>query len=168
MTAGFELNVLRGKQPYRWTIWIYLGTRYSCLLMFIVFFIHNDSGHVPCQPFIIANYALSYASWAFASLIIVLRIIAIWDRNIVVSLIAVSTLLAGLGLNIRTLTKVRGVLSLTPTSDTIPSSDTSNFLPVPRPITIKFDIQCLVSVINTLQPFFTAKSKTGGPLSNYG
>ncbi|KAH8984002.1 hypothetical protein EDB86DRAFT_169820 [Lactarius hatsudake] len=106
MTAGFELNVLRGKQPYRWTIWIYLGTRYSCLLMFIVFFIHNDSGHVPCQPFIIANYALSYVSWAFASLIIVLRIIAIWDRNIIVSLIAVSTLLAGLGLNIRTLTKI--------------------------------------------------------------
>ncbi|KAH9173730.1 hypothetical protein EDB89DRAFT_685629 [Lactarius sanguifluus] len=106
MTAGFELDVLRGKQPYRWTIWIYLGTRYSCLLMFIIFFIHNDSGHVPCQPFIIANYALSYVSWAFASLIIVLRIIAIWDRNIIVSLIALSTLLAGLGLNIRTLTKI--------------------------------------------------------------
>ncbi|KAH9051921.1 hypothetical protein EDB87DRAFT_628354 [Lactarius vividus] len=106
MTAGFELNVLRGKQPYRWTIWIYLGTRYSCLLMFIVFFIHNDGGHVPCQLFLLANYALSYVSWAFASLIIVLRIIAIWDRNIIVSSIAISTLLAGLGLNIRTLTKI--------------------------------------------------------------
>ncbi|KAI9439562.1 hypothetical protein H4582DRAFT_1536120 [Lactarius indigo] len=113
MTAGFELDVLRGKQPYRWTIWIYLGTRYACLLMFIVFFIHNDAGHVPCQPFIIANYALSYVSWGFASLIIVLRIIAIWDRNIIVSLIAFSTLLTGLGLNIRTLTKIESTYDST-------------------------------------------------------
>ncbi|KAI9456847.1 hypothetical protein BJY52DRAFT_535964 [Lactarius psammicola] len=104
-TAGFELNVLRGKQPYRWTIWLYLGTRYTLLLMFIIFFIHND-GHVPCQPFIIANFALSYASWAFASLIIVLRVIAIWDRNIIVSSIALSMWLAGLGINIRTVTMI--------------------------------------------------------------
>ncbi|KAH9016128.1 hypothetical protein EDB85DRAFT_769336 [Lactarius pseudohatsudake] len=111
-TAGLELNVLRGKQPYRWTIWVsfepsfrfidaslnalrlYLGTRYTLLLMFIVVFIHND-GHVPCQPFIIANFALSYASWGFASLIIVLRVIAIWDRHVVVSSIALSMWLAG-------------------------------------------------------------------------
>ncbi|KAI9456852.1 hypothetical protein BJY52DRAFT_536213 [Lactarius psammicola] len=105
-TAGFELNVLRGKQPYRWTIWLYLGTRYTMLLSFILFFIQNDGGHVPCRPFIITNYALSYASWAFASLIIVLRVIAIWDRNVVVSSIALSTWLAGLGLNIRTVTMI--------------------------------------------------------------
>src|ERR1700733_4124760 len=52
---------------------IYLGTRYTNLLMFVIFFIHNDAGHVPCkvslacfstqgdcsypvQPFIIMNY----------------------------------------------------------------------------------------------------------------
>ncbi|KAI9439564.1 hypothetical protein H4582DRAFT_1941585 [Lactarius indigo] len=104
-TAGFELNVLRGKQPYKWTIWLYLGTRYSLLLMFIVVFIHND-GHVPCQPFIIANFVLSYASWGFASLIIVLRVIAIWNHNVVVSSIALSMWLAGLGVNIRTVTRI--------------------------------------------------------------
>ncbi|KAI9456859.1 hypothetical protein BJY52DRAFT_1417012, partial [Lactarius psammicola] len=102
-TAGFELNVLRGKQPYKWTIWLYLGTRYSCLLMYIVFFILNNSSHVPCQPFVIANYTLPIVSWGFATLIIVLRIIAIWDRNVVVSSIALSMWLAGLGLNIRTI-----------------------------------------------------------------
>ncbi|KAI9456849.1 hypothetical protein BJY52DRAFT_536330 [Lactarius psammicola] len=105
-TAGFELNVLRGKQPYKWTIWLYLGTRYTLFLMFIIFFIDNDGGHVPCQSLIIANFALSYASWAFASLIIVLRVIAIWDHNIIVSSIALSMWLAGLGLNIRTVTMI--------------------------------------------------------------
>ncbi|KAI9434965.1 hypothetical protein H4582DRAFT_2080274 [Lactarius indigo] len=70
-TAGFELNALRGKQPYGWTIW-----------------------------------ALSYASWAFASLIIVLRITAIWNRNTIVSSIALFMWLAGLGVSIRTLTMI--------------------------------------------------------------
>ncbi|KAH9172790.1 hypothetical protein EDB89DRAFT_862214 [Lactarius sanguifluus] len=78
-TAGFELDVLRGKRPYKWTIWLYLGTRYTLLLMFIMFFIDNDAGHVPCQSFIIANFALSYISWGFASLIIVLRVQVIYN-----------------------------------------------------------------------------------------
>ncbi|KAF8261505.1 hypothetical protein EI94DRAFT_1705494 [Lactarius quietus] len=47
---------LARQQPYRWTIWIYLATRYSCLLMFIIFFIHNDAGNVPCKPLILMNY----------------------------------------------------------------------------------------------------------------
>ncbi|KAI9456848.1 hypothetical protein BJY52DRAFT_1417004 [Lactarius psammicola] len=117
-TAGFELSILRGKRPYRWTIWLYLGTRYTCLLMFIVFFINNDGGgQVSCQPLIIADFALAYACWAFASLIIVLRVqvltvqhgdtkvlnvarfrIAIWNRNTIVSAIVLSMWLAGLGI----------------------------------------------------------------------
>ncbi|KAI9439565.1 hypothetical protein H4582DRAFT_1536949 [Lactarius indigo] len=105
-TAGFELNALRGKQPYGWTIWLYLGTRYTCLLTFILFFIQNDAGQVPCQPLVITSFALSYASWAFASLIIVLRITAIWNRNTIVSSIALFMWLAGLGVSIRTLTMI--------------------------------------------------------------
>jgi hypothetical protein len=70
LTAGFELDVLRGKLPYRPTIWVgvyavpvgyhhqrqltskqlYLGTRYSALLTFIVFLIRADGSiKVPCQ-----------------------------------------------------------------------------------------------------------------------
>jgi len=56
----------------------------------------------------ITSFALPYASWAFASLIIVLRVIAIWNRNILVSLISVGIWLGGLGLNIRNLTMVEG------------------------------------------------------------
>ena len=65
-TMGFELDVLRGKRPYRWTIWVshpsqlinahhlngrqlYLGTRYVGLASFVVFFIDTDSGKVPCH-----------------------------------------------------------------------------------------------------------------------
>ncbi|KAH8997695.1 hypothetical protein EDB86DRAFT_897693 [Lactarius hatsudake] len=105
-TMGFELDVLRGKRPYKWTIWPYLGTRYFGLAAFIVFFVDTDGGKVPCQPLIVANYALPYVSWAFASLIIVIRVIAIWNRHIIMSSIAIATWLAGLGLNMRNLAMV--------------------------------------------------------------
>lgn len=105
-TMGFELDILRGKRPYRWTIWLYLGTRYTGLAAFIIFFVDTDGGRVPCKPLILANYALPYVSWAFASLIIVVRVIAIWNRHIIVSSITVAAWLAGLGLNVRNLTMV--------------------------------------------------------------
>ncbi|KAI0258208.1 hypothetical protein BC834DRAFT_975362 [Gloeopeniophorella convolvens] len=106
-TAGFELDVLRGKRPYRWTIWIYLGCRYTGLLSFIFFFIDTDGGKISCQPFDVVNFALPYASWSLASLIIVLRVIAIWDRNVIVSLVTVGAWLCGLGFNVWNLTLVK-------------------------------------------------------------
>jgi len=60
-----------------------------------------DGSNVPCQPLTIASSAMGYASWSFASLIILIRIIAIWERNILVALIAIGVWLGGLALNIR-------------------------------------------------------------------
>jgi len=71
--------------------------------MFIIFFIHNDAGNVPCKPLILMNYALDMICWAFASLIIVLRIMAIWDRSILVSSIAFSVWSTAFGLSIRSI-----------------------------------------------------------------
>ncbi|KAH9016125.1 hypothetical protein EDB85DRAFT_2295349, partial [Lactarius pseudohatsudake] len=124
-SAGFELDVLRRKRPYKWTIWLYLGTRYTLVLVFIIFYIDDDAGRVSCKPLITANFTLSYISWGFASLIIVLRVqviystagdpkvlnvarfrIAIWGRNIVVSSIALTMWLAGLGVHIRSITLI--------------------------------------------------------------
>ncbi|KAH9954911.1 hypothetical protein BGW80DRAFT_381135 [Lactifluus volemus] len=103
-TASFELDVLRGKRPYRWTIWLYLGTRYTALLAFILYFIGTDGGKVSCQPFGIALFALAYASWTFASLIMVLRVIAIWNHKRLVKFLAVGLWLVALALNIYSLT----------------------------------------------------------------
>ncbi|KAI0291214.1 hypothetical protein B0F90DRAFT_1778573 [Multifurca ochricompacta] len=117
-TAGFELDVLKGKRPYRWTIWIYLGTRYITLLAFIISFIDMDGPKLPCKPFVVTYFALPYASWAFASLIIVLRVIAIWNRNIFVSLIAVGSWLGGLGLNLRSTSNSKVESSYNPILET--------------------------------------------------
>jgi len=50
--------------------------------------------------------ALIYTSWAFASFIIVLRVMAIWNRNIIVSVIAVGVWLGGFSVDLWTLTAV--------------------------------------------------------------
>ncbi|KAI0246156.1 hypothetical protein BJV78DRAFT_192697 [Lactifluus subvellereus] len=106
-TAGFELDVLRGKRPYRWTIWLYLGTRYCGLLLFILVLVGEDGGKVSCQPFVNANAIMISASWTFASLIIVLRVIAIWNRQRIVSFLSVSVWLAGIATLIYSLATVR-------------------------------------------------------------
>jgi len=76
--------------------------------MFIIFFIHNDVGHVPCKPFMIMNYGFDIVSWAFASLIILLRVIAIWDYNRLVSSISFSAWSTAFGFSIRTLWQIGG------------------------------------------------------------
>jgi len=108
-TTGFELDALRGKRRYGWTIWLYLGTRYTGLLAFILFFLNKDGPRVPCKPMMIASFALPYACWAFASLIIAIRVIAIWNRNLIVSSIALGVWAGGLALNIRSLTQIDGI-----------------------------------------------------------
>ncbi|KAH9956479.1 hypothetical protein BGW80DRAFT_1466352 [Lactifluus volemus] len=121
-TLGFELDVLRGKRPYRRTIWVghnvmprsspppkskqlYLGTRYTALLAFIVYFIDIDSSVIlPCQLVTTTSYVrVPHSITHFATAIecdFDPRRIAIWDRNIFVSLLVIGTWLGDLGLNI--------------------------------------------------------------------
>ncbi|KAI0248162.1 hypothetical protein BJV78DRAFT_1285029 [Lactifluus subvellereus] len=108
-TAGFELDVLRGKRPYRWSIWLYLGTRYSGLIVFILTLVGEDGGKVSCQPFADANAVFIHASWPFASLIIVLRVIAIWNRQRIVSFLSVGIWLAVVGTLLHSLTTVKAL-----------------------------------------------------------
>ncbi|KAH9962060.1 hypothetical protein BGW80DRAFT_867783 [Lactifluus volemus] len=108
VTAGFELDILRGKLPYRRTIWLYLGTRYSGLFVFIMVVIRMDGpAKLSCQASIAID-ALANASWVFASILFALRVIAIWDRNVFVTSLVIGTWLAGLALNIYSLTGLRG------------------------------------------------------------
>ncbi|KAI0246162.1 hypothetical protein BJV78DRAFT_193727 [Lactifluus subvellereus] len=108
-TSVFELDILRGKRPYRWTIWLYLGTRYTALLSFILTLIGEDGGKFSCQPFAVADSVLMYASWAFASLIIVLRVIAIWNRQRIVSFLSICVWLAGVASIIHGMTLVKAL-----------------------------------------------------------
>ncbi|KAI0309962.1 hypothetical protein OF83DRAFT_1179041 [Amylostereum chailletii] len=72
-TLTYEWTVLSRKRPYRWTIWHYT----------IVFLI------------------CAYVSVALGSFLVVLRVIAIWERNILVSVFSSLLWLTSIALNFR-------------------------------------------------------------------
>ncbi|KAI0048708.1 hypothetical protein FA95DRAFT_1557795 [Auriscalpium vulgare] len=100
-TCGFELDVLRGRRPYRWTIWIYVGCRVSALVTFMILAIETDaSGLTRCTAWDLVAYTLTYMTMGFASLLMLLRITAIWNWNTFVVSVSFLAWLASIGLNI--------------------------------------------------------------------
>ncbi|KAI0248209.1 hypothetical protein BJV78DRAFT_834923 [Lactifluus subvellereus] len=143
-TAGFELDVLRGKQPYRWTIWLYLGTRCCGLLVFILSIIGEDGGKFSCQAFMNADALLMCASWAFASLIIALRVIAIWNRQRLVSFLSVCVWLAGIVSIIHSMTLAKALYN--PNQDTCTLLGFHNYLSA-TVVALVVDIVLLMSML---------------------
>ncbi|KAI0052414.1 hypothetical protein FA95DRAFT_1601789 [Auriscalpium vulgare] len=81
-TLDYEWSVLTGKRPYRWTIWIYSITRLSTLIGIILNLVgFNLESEIDCQAWIINELIFAYIAFASASVLIVLRIAAIWNRN---------------------------------------------------------------------------------------
>ncbi|KAI0275789.1 hypothetical protein BGY98DRAFT_990649 [Russula aff. rugulosa BPL654] len=84
-TLDFELDIIQGRRPYQWTIWIYSLARSALLIAIILNLIDFDvTSSMDCQVF-------AYVSLVSASLLIVLRVIAIWDKNKFAVAIAVIT-----------------------------------------------------------------------------
>ncbi|KAI9458088.1 hypothetical protein F5148DRAFT_1287501 [Russula earlei] len=80
-TLDYEWNILRGHRPYRWTIWIYTLTRTTTLAAVILTFINLDmTTPINCQVTVTSELIFSYISVAAASLLIVLRVVAIWNK----------------------------------------------------------------------------------------
>ncbi|KAI0043853.1 hypothetical protein FA95DRAFT_1574840 [Auriscalpium vulgare] len=100
VTCDFELAVLTGRRPYRWTIWIYVGCRVSLLVTLICGIIPLE--YTKCRT-------SAYFAIGLASSMIVLRIIAIWDRNVYACGLAIAVWLGSFALNIRHVTLVHSV-----------------------------------------------------------
>ncbi|KAI0277121.1 hypothetical protein BGY98DRAFT_981948 [Russula aff. rugulosa BPL654] len=92
MTLDFELDVIRGRRPYRWTIWIYSLTRLSTLMAVILNFVAFDTTTpINCQTLITFQLTFGYLGLVSASLLIIFRIIAIWNKHRLVVGIAIIT-----------------------------------------------------------------------------
>ncbi|KAN0118718.1 hypothetical protein V8E52_004829 [Russula decolorans] len=105
ITLDYEWNVIRGRRPYRWTIWIYSLTRVAALATVALNIYSIDvMTQINCQVTINLQFIFAYLAFATSSLLIVLRIIAIWDRKRIIVAFA-----AGLwGINVAFL--IQGVL----------------------------------------------------------
>ncbi|KAF8487444.1 hypothetical protein DFH94DRAFT_27586 [Russula ochroleuca] len=98
-TLDYEWEVIRGKRPYRWTIWIYSSTRVVTFLAVILNMIGFDAtSEINCQVWIIFAVTFSYFSFFLASLLLLLRVIAIWNRSKIIIAITMSIWLTDLAL----------------------------------------------------------------------
>ncbi|KAI0045341.1 hypothetical protein FA95DRAFT_1561225 [Auriscalpium vulgare] len=110
VTCKYELAVLTGRRTYRWTIWIYVWCRISTLISFICIIIPKDfTGLTNCRAWDVAVYTWGYIAMSLASSIIILRIIAIWDRNVYVSVLSMAVWIGSFTLNVRHITLVRSI-----------------------------------------------------------
>ncbi|KAH9958707.1 hypothetical protein BC827DRAFT_546546 [Russula dissimulans] len=94
-TLDYEWSVIRGNRPYRWTIWVYSCTRVATLVSLIEnIIVFNVSSQINCQLWLTFELIFSHIGVATASFLIVLRVIAVWNKNKIVNAIALSAWVA--------------------------------------------------------------------------
>ncbi|KAH9962366.1 hypothetical protein BC827DRAFT_1383527 [Russula dissimulans] len=131
----YEWSIIRGHRPYRWTIWIYSTARLATLLAVIVNLVLRDVTILTptsCRIWMIFQFVsplfvdllflirrhsvlpdlthfqvFAYMTFSLSSLLIVLRIIAIWNWNKFVMAFAVATWLTNASFLIEGTTQVR-------------------------------------------------------------
>ncbi|KAH9981977.1 hypothetical protein BJV74DRAFT_59566 [Russula compacta] len=109
-TLDYEWSVIRGHRPYRWSIWVYSAARAATLMAVILSLVALDiSPPYNCQVLVTLEFTSGYVAIAASSLLIVLRIIAIWNRNRVVVVIALVTWAANFSIIIHGAVQLRSV-----------------------------------------------------------
>ncbi|KAH9967224.1 hypothetical protein BC827DRAFT_1264088 [Russula dissimulans] len=90
-TLDYEWSVIRGSRPYRWTIWLHSLARVATLVGVFTNMIGFDvSKPINCQLWVTFELIFGYTAIAGASLLMALRLIAIWKRNRIVYAITMS------------------------------------------------------------------------------
>ncbi|KAH9958703.1 hypothetical protein BC827DRAFT_546237 [Russula dissimulans] len=113
-TLDYELDVLRGRRPYRWTIWIYSFTRVTTLVAVILSLIDLNTVtplRLDCQAWITFELTFSYLGLAAASILIVFRIIAIWNKNKVTVAVAATVWVVNVLVMIQGIARLRSAWS---------------------------------------------------------
>ncbi|KAH9976466.1 hypothetical protein BJV77DRAFT_603156 [Russula vinacea] len=107
-TLDYEWRVIRGDLPYRWTIWIYSVARVSALVGLILCLSSMDvATQINCQPWILFAFMFFCLSATAASLLIVLRTIAIWNRNKVVVALTIMVWGMSIGFHLQNVVRLR-------------------------------------------------------------
>jgi len=142
-TLGYEWRVIKGRQPYRWTIWIYSLTRLATLMtvitnMIAISIISQTNcqvcGSEPCVNFPTSPPSINYGSgvwvvlsaifaavtFASSALLFALRAIVIWNKN--KGIIAAATIVCGVNI----LFLIQGVLGIHSSWAAAPASGTCN------------------------------------------
>ncbi|KAH9954853.1 hypothetical protein BC827DRAFT_921768 [Russula dissimulans] len=118
-TLDYEWSVIRRHRPYRWTIWLYSLTRVATLVSAIIVIVGFDTSRpINCQLWVTFSLIFAYTAVSTASLLIVLRVNAIWNKNRTVYAISMSAWVANVSCLINATVRLRGTWSVTDNSCT--------------------------------------------------
>ncbi|KAH9954625.1 hypothetical protein BC827DRAFT_954146 [Russula dissimulans] len=81
INLDYEWGVIRGRYPYRWTIWIYSLTRLATLMAVILDLLIINVATTNCEVWFKIGFAFGNLTISLASLLILLRIVAIWNKS---------------------------------------------------------------------------------------
>ncbi|KAN0109067.1 hypothetical protein V8E52_009701 [Russula decolorans] len=108
-TLDFEWSVIRRHQRYRWTIWIYTASRLSGLAVIILILVNfYGTSPINCQAWVTSGWAFSaLGGYGLSSILIMLRIFAIWERSKVIIAISFAIWVINLGFQLAGIVKIR-------------------------------------------------------------
>jgi len=113
-TLDYEFDIIRGHRPYRWSIWIYSITRAATLMAIILNLIDlNTMTPINCQIWLTFELIFAYLGLAAASLLIVLRVIAIWNKGRIIVATATTLWVTNIVIMIQGIVRLRSNWSAT-------------------------------------------------------
>ncbi|KAF8497438.1 hypothetical protein F5888DRAFT_1889571 [Russula emetica] len=109
-TLDFEWSVIRRHQRYRWTIWIYSVSRLSGLAVIILLLVNfYNTSPVNCQAWVTFSWVFGIlGGYSLSSILIMLRIFAIWDKNKAIMATSAAIWVINLGFQLTGIVKTRG------------------------------------------------------------
>ncbi|KAI9507576.1 hypothetical protein F5148DRAFT_1203583 [Russula earlei] len=109
-TLDFELEVFTGRRPWKWSFAVYFLARLLALMSIILNFVgFNLTSEFNCNAWLRSTLVSAWFSVAIASFLLVLRGIAIWGRQRILMLVAVSIWSANVIAAVWSSTKARAV-----------------------------------------------------------
>ncbi|KAI0278573.1 hypothetical protein BGY98DRAFT_516291 [Russula aff. rugulosa BPL654] len=108
-TLDFEWSVIRRHRRYRWTIWIYSASRLSGLAVIILALVdYFGTSLINCQAWVTSGWVFgALGGYGLSSILIMLRIFAIWDKSKVIMAISAVIWVNNLGFQIAGIIKIR-------------------------------------------------------------
>jgi len=125
-TLGFEWEVFTGKRPWKWSFVVYLVARLLALMCVILNLIgFNVTTEFNCNAWFRSTLVSAWFSVAIASFLLVLRGVAIWGRDRIITTVAVIIWSGNVAASFWSVTKAQTVWS--PVANTCVISGTNDF-----------------------------------------
>ncbi|EIM84470.1 uncharacterized protein STEHIDRAFT_148503 [Stereum hirsutum FP-91666 SS1] len=97
-TIRYEWEVVTRRRPWRWTMGIYIGCRLSTLAAICCELVgFNLTTSFDCKGWLVSLLFFSFTALALASLLIVMRSIALWERRLSIVVLMLGIWLTNIG-----------------------------------------------------------------------